>query len=453
MKPENIEVFYFGTPKEGFQTYPHTQAYSEFYNNISQGRYLDVYAFNQRITYTYVRYSGVLTEENMGRKGGCWGVSVVLHHYLFNELGELWDFFEAIESKMLTEEQLVKRTTNKAGSMAFISQNFLKVSAYLDAWTKKIKRELLSEKNSARLGLIPWNTKIANAAKQVVHLHPKSKVQVMQEYLVDTGHLSLSEQHEAVQLLLSEQKEKAKTEAERKKHTQAKTVNDRLVLLEKRCDSLENQNKELRQKILIIEQKSEMPLQVMVKEENELPAKKEVEKSKKKWYNKIFKKLKLKHIIGGGAGLLVCVIIYASIALLLPAEPLPNMPSGVNRNSTSPILHSSNPSVEHPSCDCIVANMLNGRNVYRLNVANFLKYVQEVRGSLFKNKKEFKADLKGATEKGFDRKKVNIDETIKKNDKSIAAIEKLIEGKIPYSKSQKWKKAINGGSYFVIILR
>lgn len=186
-------IFYFGSPKDGFKVYPDlgpvSNVFSGYYTNTENEWILVVRKSEEITRYTYVRY-GLLTSLVEGRTGSCFGISIDFVNHYFTDLKVfLTDIFEGLWGAILEEKQLLE-VQGSSGKVAFKSYDLHDVAPYLDGISNKIKEVIRNQKYSA---YVRPSYEIPQAGdNQVYGLHPHSSSSAMIEYFRMYGAVKLA---------------------------------------------------------------------------------------------------------------------------------------------------------------------------------------------------------------------------------------------------------------------
>src|SRR5215213_3509577 len=186
-------IFYFGSPKDGFKVYPDLGAVSNvfrgYYSNTETDWVLVVRKFDDITRYTYVRY-GLLTSLIEGRTGSCFGISIDFVNHYFTDLKVfLTEIFEGIWGAILDEKQLLE-AQESSGKVAFKSYDLHDVGPYLDEMSKKIREVIRNKKYSEYLRP---SYEIPQAGDdQIYGLHPNSSPSALLEYFRTYGAIKLA---------------------------------------------------------------------------------------------------------------------------------------------------------------------------------------------------------------------------------------------------------------------
>ena len=186
-------IFYFGSPKDGFKVYPDLGAVSNvfdgYYSNTETDWILIARKSEDIIRYTYVKY-GLLTALVDGRTGSCFGISIDFVNHYFTDLKVFQtEIFEKIWGAILSDGKLLE-TQESSGKVAFKSYDLRDVAPYLDEMSKKI-REVIQDKKWSDYIRPAYEIPPANDSS--VHgLHPESAPSAMSEYFRMYGAIKLS---------------------------------------------------------------------------------------------------------------------------------------------------------------------------------------------------------------------------------------------------------------------
>jgi hypothetical protein len=236
-------IFYFGSPKDGFKVYPDLGAVSNvfrgYYSNTETDWVLVVRKLDDITRYTYVRY-GLLTSLIEGRTGSCFGISIDFVNHYFTDLKVfLTEIFEGIWGAILDEKQLLE-AQESSGKVAFKSYDLHDVGPYLDEMSKKIREVIRNKKYSEYLRP---SYEIPQAGDdQIYGLHPNSSPSALLEYFRTYGAIKLAPNLPIEIKSLSEKQEEHKeslqkkvellTEQLRKKDRELQTVNQKFERLQ-----------------------------------------------------------------------------------------------------------------------------------------------------------------------------------------------------------------------------
>ncbi len=185
-------IFYFGSPKDGFKVYPDLGAISNifagYYTNTETDWILIAKKSDNITRYIYVRY-GLLTSVN-GRTGSCLGISIDFINCYFTDLKvfrtkvieKIWEAL--LNNKILLEIQ------ETSGKVAFKSFDLFDVGQYLDDMSKNIREVIANEQYS---NYIKPSYEIADAGNNPIYgLHPDSSPSAINEYFRTHGIIKLS---------------------------------------------------------------------------------------------------------------------------------------------------------------------------------------------------------------------------------------------------------------------
>lgn len=210
-------IFYFGSPKDGFKVYPDLGAIANVFEGYSSNTETDwilvARKSEDRTRYTYVRY-GLLTAAVDGRTGSYFGISIdFLNHYFTDLKVFQTEIFENIWRAILSDGKLLE-TQASSGKVAFKSYDLRDVASYLDEMSKKI-REVIKDKK--------WSNYIRPAyeipqANDVAFegLHPDSSPSAISEYFKLYGAIKLSPKLPIETKSLSEKQQETREKLERK---------------------------------------------------------------------------------------------------------------------------------------------------------------------------------------------------------------------------------------------
>lgn len=186
-------IFYFGSPKDGFRVYPDSGAlsnvFSGFYSNTETDWILIAQKAEDITRYTYVRY-GLLTSLIDGRTGSCFGISIDFVNHYFTDLKVFrTEIFEGIWGAILDERQLLE-AQESSGKVAFKSYDLYDVAPYLDEMSNKIRKVLRDKKYSK---YVKPSHEIPQAGDNPIYgLHPDSSPSALREYFRTYGVIKLS---------------------------------------------------------------------------------------------------------------------------------------------------------------------------------------------------------------------------------------------------------------------
>lgn len=186
-------IFYFGSPKDGFKVYPDLGAvsnvFSGYYTNTGTDWILIARKSEEITRYTYVRY-GLLTSLSEGRTGSCLGISIDFVNHYFTDLKVFrTEIFEGIWGAILDERRLLE-VQESSGKAAFKSYDLHDVGPYLDDMSNKI-REVIRDKKYSQY--VRGSYEIPSAGdNQIYGLHPDSSPSALLEYFKTFGAIKLS---------------------------------------------------------------------------------------------------------------------------------------------------------------------------------------------------------------------------------------------------------------------
>lgn len=233
-------IFYFGSPKDGFKVYPDlgalSNAFNGYYSNTETDWILVARKAEDITRYTYVRY-GLLTSLVDGRTGSCFGISIDFVNHYFTDLKVFrTEIFEGIWGAILDERQLLEAQTS-SGKVAFKSYDLYDVAPYLDEMSKKIREVLLDKKYS---NYVRPSHEIPQAGDNPIYgLHPDSSSSAIREYFTTYGVIKLSPKLPVETKSAAEKKEEHRenlektvsklTEQLRQKEREVQVLNQKLV--------------------------------------------------------------------------------------------------------------------------------------------------------------------------------------------------------------------------------
>ena len=236
-------IFYFGSPKDGFRVYPDLGAlsnvFSGYYSNTETDWILIARKAEDITRYTYVRY-GLLTSLIDGRTGSCFGISIDFVNHYFTDLKVFQtEIFEGIWGAILDERQLLE-AQESSGKVAFRSYDLYDVAPYLDEMSKKISA-VLREKKYAKY--VKPSHEIPQAGDNPIYgLHPDSSSSALREYFRTYGVIKLSPKLPIETKSASEKKEEHRenlekvvselTEQLRQKEREVRALNQKLEELQ-----------------------------------------------------------------------------------------------------------------------------------------------------------------------------------------------------------------------------
>jgi hypothetical protein len=186
------DIFYFGSPKDGFKVYPDLGAISNifagYYTNTESDWILVAKKSNDITTYTYVRY-GLLTSAVNGRTGSCLGISIDFINYYFTDfellrtrvIEKIWEAF-LVENVLLERQEISRK-------IAFKPYSLNEVGQYLDAKSQTIRRVITEHysKNVKTSNYIP-----DAEGNPLYELNPRSSAEVITDLFETYGLIKLS---------------------------------------------------------------------------------------------------------------------------------------------------------------------------------------------------------------------------------------------------------------------
>jgi hypothetical protein len=209
-------IFYFGSPKDGFRVYPDLGAASNvfygYYSNTETDWILMARKTGDITRYTYVKY-GLLTALIEGRTGSCFGISIDFVNHYFTDLKVFrTEIFEGIWGAILDERQLLE-AQESSGKVAFRSYDLYDVAPYLDEMSKKIGEVLRDKKYS---NYVRPSHEIPEADDNPIYgLHPDSSPAALKEYFRTYGVIKLSPKLPIETKSASEKKEEQREQLEK----------------------------------------------------------------------------------------------------------------------------------------------------------------------------------------------------------------------------------------------
>jgi hypothetical protein len=233
-------IFYFGSPKDGFKVYPDLGAVSNvfggYYTNTETDWILIARKSENVTRYTYVRYD-LLTSLVDGRTGSCFGISIDFLDHHFTDLHVMQtQIFEGIWGAILSEKRLLE-AEESSGRIAFKSYDLHDVSQYLDELSHKI-RDVIRHKKYSRF--VKPSDDIPQAGENVHGLHPNSSSAAIGEYFRMYGAVKLSPKLPIETQSPSEKQAEHKRNLERQVEERTKQADS----LTKQIDELTNQLKQ-----------------------------------------------------------------------------------------------------------------------------------------------------------------------------------------------------------------
>ncbi len=186
-------IFYFGSPKDGFKVYPDVGAvsnvFSGYYSNTETDWILIAKKSDEITRYTYVKY-GLLTSAVDGRTGSCFGIAIDFVNHYFTDLKVFrTQIVEGVLGAILDDRQVLEIQTT-SGKVAFKSYDLYDVGPYLDEMSKKIREVIADTKYS---NYIRPSYEIPNAGDTLVYgLHPDSSPSAVSECFRTYGAIKLS---------------------------------------------------------------------------------------------------------------------------------------------------------------------------------------------------------------------------------------------------------------------
>ncbi len=186
-------IFYFGSPKDGFKVYPDSGelsgVFSGYYSNTETDWILIARKAESITRYTYVKY-GLLTSLVDGRAGSCFGISIDFVNHYFTDLKVVQkEIFEGIWGAILDDGQLLQ-IEESSRKVAFKSYDLYDVAPYLDEMSKKIRAVIGDKKYS---NYVRPSYEIPQAGENPIYgLHPDSSAAAISEYFRKYGVIKLS---------------------------------------------------------------------------------------------------------------------------------------------------------------------------------------------------------------------------------------------------------------------
>jgi hypothetical protein len=218
MKQISIEnIYFFGSSKNGFNSYPPTNNFINYYRSSAPEQWLLTLRKTDNYVYhTYVVY-GLLTSLTNGREGSCFGISLKVKGYYFKDVKFLHDeIFTQIINDMLKEKVLIDR--DEFGKVGFIPLQLSDISNYLEKWTNNIIHGFRPEEINKYLAEI--TDKIPDY-DDVYQLHINSNGKIIQEYFERYGGVDISNYEKySVETKTFKQKEQLKNNDGNKKFKQ-----------------------------------------------------------------------------------------------------------------------------------------------------------------------------------------------------------------------------------------
>lgn len=230
-------IFYFGSPKDGFKIYPDLGAVSNvfrgYYSNTETEWILIARKAENVTRYTYVRYD-LLTAVAEGRTGSFFGISIDFLDHYFTDLKVMQtQIFEGIWGAILSERRLLE-VQESSGRVAFKSYDLHDVSQYLDGVSQKIKDVIRQKKYSK---FVRSSHEVPQAGENVYGLHPDSSSSAINEYFRIYGAIKLSPNLPVETQSPSEKQEEHKKNLERQVEERTKQADQ----LTRRVDELTRQ--------------------------------------------------------------------------------------------------------------------------------------------------------------------------------------------------------------------
>lgn len=379
-------IFYFGSPKDGFKVYPDLGAVSKvfdgYYTNTETDWILVARKSEDVTRYTYVKY-GLLTSLTDGRTGSCFGLSIDFVNHYFTDLKVFrTEIFENILRAILSDGKLLE-TQESSGKVAFKSYDLRDVAPYLEEMSRKI-REVIGDKKYSNYVRPAYEIPQANDGS-VPGLHPDSSSSAINEYFRTYGAIKLSPK------LPIETKSPSEKQQENRE------------LLEKRVGDLTEQLGQKDRELLAVTQKLEklqasvnaiasefspprytaQPYETVSSANNKRPYPPPPvrhppdEDELSPWTRRI--------LVIVGCIVVLAVLVFAVKTLLFSSEEV--NPQRVDTPAIQPV---SQPSRSVPSPEPLLFLRQNGRQMVVLNEAFFF---QQVRGRTVYDESDFKEVL------------------------------------------------------------
>lgn len=193
------QIYYFGSSKDGFNTYPESNAFSHYYTNSAPEKWLlTLRKVNSVVYHTFVKY-GLMTSFKDGRTGSHIGISIAINDYYFSDLKFLSkNFFQEIINIMRKEEKLIegkgtyiRRFQNdECDNLAFVPLQLSHVKDYLERWNAEIKNYFTKREVTKYLQKLSPDIPDGDA---FYSLHVDSKKEIIQRYFEKSGAVNVAD--------------------------------------------------------------------------------------------------------------------------------------------------------------------------------------------------------------------------------------------------------------------
>ncbi len=194
------QIYYFGSSKDGFNTFPESNAFAHYYTNSAPEKWLLTLRKADSVVYhTFVKY-GLMTSFKDGRTGSHIGISIAMNDYYFNDLKFLSkNFFQEIINIMRKEEKLIegkgtyiRRFQNdECDNLAFVPLRLFDVEDYLKRWNDEIKKTF--QKQEIKKYLQKISSAIPDGEEFFYRLHVNSKKEIIQRYFEKSGAVDVAD--------------------------------------------------------------------------------------------------------------------------------------------------------------------------------------------------------------------------------------------------------------------
>lgn len=194
------QIYYFGSSKDGFNTFPESNAFAHYYTNSAPEKWLlTLRKVNSVVYHTFVKY-GLMTSFKDGRTGSHIGISIAMNDYYFNDLKFLSkNFFQEIINIMRKEEKLIEGKgtyirpfkDDECDNIAFVPLGLSDVKDYLERWNAEIKNYFTEKEVTKYLKKLSPN--IPGCDEFFYKLHVNNKKEIIQRYFEKSGAVNVAD--------------------------------------------------------------------------------------------------------------------------------------------------------------------------------------------------------------------------------------------------------------------
>ena len=189
MTNKTYKIYFLGSLKNGFRTFPKSDLFDTYYNNSAkESELFDIKRLhNNTSLYIYIKY-GLITAQEDGRTGSFFGLAVEMpNEYITNPL-HIKTILKSAYSNMLKEETLIG--LNSYSIPAFIPYTLSDVEEYINSWTKNINSKI-SPQLDEYIKEIPNDVQVTNSKQ--LDMSSDIESDSLQQYLLTNSNIRLAD--------------------------------------------------------------------------------------------------------------------------------------------------------------------------------------------------------------------------------------------------------------------